>query len=71
MPERYVYEGILSTDFGQMIVDKVVHRNIQTLTDTKQRLNMTNWTKQYWRSTRLKYRILAAWVRPPLPVKRG
>jgi RpiR family transcriptional regulator, carbohydrate utilization regulator len=45
MPERYVYEGILSTDSGQMIVDKVVHRNIQTLTDTKQRLNMTELDK--------------------------
>ena len=28
-----------------MIVDKVVHRNIQTLTDTKQRLNMTELDK--------------------------
>ena len=45
MPERYVYEGILSTNSGQMIVDKVVHRNIQTLTDTKQRLNMTELDK--------------------------
>ncbi len=45
MPERYVYEGILSTDSGQMIVDKVVHRNIQTLTDTKQRLNMAELDK--------------------------
>ena len=45
MPERYVYEGILQHHSGQMIVDKVVHRNIQTLTDTKQRLNMAELDK--------------------------
>lgn len=40
-PERYVYEGIVRTDSSQTIIDKVVHRNIQTLNDTKQRLNIT------------------------------
>ena len=38
--ERYIYEGILRTDSHQTIVDKVVHRNIQTLNDAKQRLNI-------------------------------
>lgn len=40
-PERYVYEGIVRTDSSQTIIEKVVHRNIQTLNDTKQRLNIT------------------------------
>ena len=38
--ERYIYEGILRTDSHQTIVNKVVHRNIQTLNDAKQRLNI-------------------------------
>lgn len=38
--ERYVYEGILRTDAIPTIVDKVVQRNIQTLADTRQRLNL-------------------------------
>lgn len=38
--ERYIYEGILETDSIQTIIDKVVQRNIQTLMDAKQRLNL-------------------------------
>lgn len=38
--ERYVYEGILSTDSTQAILEKVVQRNVQTLADAKQRLNI-------------------------------
>ena len=38
--EKYFYEGISRTDSSQTIIEKVMHRNIQTLTDTKQRLNV-------------------------------
>lgn len=38
--ERYVYEGILGTDSIQTIIEKVVQRNIQTLSDARQRLNI-------------------------------
>lgn len=38
--ERYIYEGILETDSIQTIIDKIVQRNIQTLMDAKQRLNL-------------------------------
>ena len=37
--ERYVYEGIARTDSASQIIDKVVYRNIQTLIDTRLRLN--------------------------------
>jgi RpiR family carbohydrate utilization transcriptional regulator len=36
--EKYFYEGISRTDSGETIIEKVMHRNIQTLTDTKLRL---------------------------------
>jgi DNA-binding MurR/RpiR family transcriptional regulator len=44
-PERFVYEDITRTDSDQTIIEKVVHRNIQTLIDTKQRLNLTEINK--------------------------
>ncbi|MFN8475412.1 MAG: MurR/RpiR family transcriptional regulator [Anaerolineae bacterium] len=37
---NYVYEDISRTDSTQTIIDKVLYRNIQALTDTKQRLNV-------------------------------
>lgn len=37
--EKYVYEGISRTDSIGAIVEKVVFRNMQTLSDTKQRLS--------------------------------
>lgn len=43
--EKYVYEGISRTDSIQTIIEKVIFRNIQTLTDTKQRLNMAELDK--------------------------
>ncbi len=43
--ERYVYEGILGTDTTQTIIDKVVQRNVQTLTDARQRLNIAELEK--------------------------
>jgi DNA-binding MurR/RpiR family transcriptional regulator len=44
-PERFVFEDIARTDSDQAIIEKVVHRNIQTLIDTKQRLNLTEIDK--------------------------
>lgn len=38
--EKHIYEGIAATDSTQTIIEKVVYRNIQTLTDTRQRLNI-------------------------------
>jgi len=38
--EKYFYEGISRTDSSQTIIEKVMRRNIQTLIDTKQRLNI-------------------------------
>ena len=43
--DNYVYEGIARTDSNQTIVEKVVYRNIQALTDTKQRLNLAELDK--------------------------
>ena len=37
--ERYFYEGISRTDASHTIIEKVMHRNVQTLVDTRQRLN--------------------------------
>lgn len=45
LDENYIYEGISRTDSYQTIVEKVVYRNIQTLTDTKQRLNLAELDK--------------------------
>jgi RpiR family carbohydrate utilization transcriptional regulator len=38
--ETYVYEDISRTDSVETIVDKVVYRHTQTLTETKRRLNL-------------------------------
>lgn len=43
--ERFIYEGISRTDSNQTIIEKVVYRNMQTLTDTKQRLNVAELTR--------------------------
>lgn len=37
--EKYFYEGISRTDTSHTIIEKVMHRNLQTLADTRQRLN--------------------------------
>jgi RpiR family transcriptional regulator, carbohydrate utilization regulator len=41
MEEKFVFEGITRSDSEPTIVDKVMSRNIQTLLDTKQRLNFS------------------------------
>lgn len=43
--ERYIYEGISRSDSVETIIEKVVYRDIQTLTDTKQRLNVAELEK--------------------------
>lgn len=43
--ERFVYEGITREDTEQAIIDKVTHRSIQTLIDTKLRLNSAQLIK--------------------------
>jgi DNA-binding MurR/RpiR family transcriptional regulator len=43
--ETYVYEDIARTDTTQTIIEKVLYRNIQTLIDTKQRLNLTELSR--------------------------
>jgi DNA-binding MurR/RpiR family transcriptional regulator len=43
--ETYVYEDIARTDSTQTIIEKVLYRNIQTLMDTKQRLNLAELSR--------------------------
>jgi DNA-binding MurR/RpiR family transcriptional regulator len=43
--EKYVYEDISRTDSTQTIIEKVLYRNMQTLIDTKQRLNLTELSR--------------------------
>jgi DNA-binding MurR/RpiR family transcriptional regulator len=43
--ETYVYEDISRTDSVEAIVDKVVYRHTQTLTETKRRLNLSELRK--------------------------
>jgi DNA-binding MurR/RpiR family transcriptional regulator len=43
--ERYIYEGISRNDSIEAIVEKVVYRDIQTLTDTRQRLHVAQLEK--------------------------
>lgn len=43
--ERFVYEGITREDNEQAIIEKVTHRSIQTLVDTKLRLNAAELIK--------------------------
>jgi len=43
--ERHIYEGISRTDSIETIIEKVVYRDIQTLTDTRQRLNVAELDK--------------------------
>ncbi|WP_053376487.1 MurR/RpiR family transcriptional regulator [Paenibacillus sp. FJAT-27812] len=38
--EKYVYEDITQTDTMEMILEKVLYRNVQTMTETKQRINL-------------------------------
>lgn len=38
--EKYIYENVTKNDSIENIFDKVVYRNVQTLLDTKQRLNL-------------------------------
>ncbi|WP_082595455.1 MurR/RpiR family transcriptional regulator [Paenibacillus sp. Soil750] len=38
--DNYVYEDITRTDTPEMILEKVLYRNVQTMTETKQRLNI-------------------------------
>jgi len=37
--EKFVFESITRTDSEGAIIDKVIHRNMQTMLDTKRRLN--------------------------------
>lgn len=41
LEEKYVFEGITRSDTEPTIVEKVMSRNIQTIIDTKQRLNFS------------------------------
>lgn len=43
--ERHVYEDISRADSNEIILDKVLYRNIQTLTETKQRMNIDEINK--------------------------
>lgn len=43
--ENYVYEDISRNDTQEMILDKVLYRNVQTMTETKQRLNTEELSK--------------------------
>lgn len=43
--ENYVYEDISRKDTQEMILDKVLYRNVQTMTETKQRLNTEELSK--------------------------
>jgi len=45
LEEKYVFEGITRSDNESAIVEKVMNRNIQTLIDTKQRINFNHVTK--------------------------
>lgn len=43
--DTYVYEDITNHDTHEVILDKVLYRNVQTLTETKQRLNLEQLDK--------------------------
>lgn len=43
--EKYVYEDISRNDTQEMILEKVLYRNVQTMTETKQRLNIEELSK--------------------------
>jgi DNA-binding MurR/RpiR family transcriptional regulator len=43
--ERFIYEGITREDTEQAIIEKVTHRSIQTIVDTKTRLNSNQLIK--------------------------
>jgi RpiR family carbohydrate utilization transcriptional regulator len=43
--DSYVYEDIARTDTLEMILEKVLYRNVQTMTETKQRLNIEELSK--------------------------
>ena len=43
--DKYVYEDITQNDTQEMILEKVLYRTVQTMTETKQRLNLEELNK--------------------------